>query len=273
MNINIVPKVGENVSDLDVIKEFSYDRLEIQLLTDDIPAFSKKAEDFLKAKDLKSLIIHLPSCICDWECILMNNEVETQFMSFVRDCCTLSNKYNTEIYILGHLETKMDILEKVKFKEWFGFLIRMVSDSKVYFLVENPSTEPYRAKTGEPFYKFVKSFNNPRVKCCLDICHYKVIKSLLGERYNLPEDLGQYVKSVHFSDFPMNSHPYDKNTHGIRHKNVISALCDLDFLNELGVDLENAFIVTEINETDYVNRPDLIQELRILKKIEKEHSL
>lgn len=273
MNINIFPKIAEDPNELGTIRDFLKDQLEIQLLSDDVTKFANKIENFLKKHKFKKIIVHLPMSLADWESILMNKEIETQFLAFVRQCTVLTDKYETEIYILGHLSMREIVLKKVQLKEWFGFLIRMVDNSKVYFLVENPTIEPYKAKTAEPFYKFVKSFNNNKVRCCLDLCHYRVMHSLLGDRYKLPEDIAQYVQSVHFSYYDETKHPYDENTHGIRHKNKEDMLEDLNFLKSIGIDISKTFIVTEINEKDYKNKPDLIEELKMITEINCEGNI
>ena len=269
MNINIVPKIGDNPKELWQIRDYIKDQLEIQLLSDDITKFANKVESFLENRKFKRIIVHLPMSMADWESLLMNKEVESQFLAFVRQCTVLSDKYGTEIYILGHLSMREIVLKKVQLKEWFGFLIRMVNHSKVYFLVENPTIEPYKTKNGEPFYKFVKDLNNSRVRCCLDLCHYRVMHSLLGDRYKLPEDIAQYVQSVHFSYYDESIHPYTENSHGIRHKNKEDILEDLKFLKSVGIDISKTFIVTEINEKDYKNKPDLVAELQMLTEIKK----
>lgn len=267
MKINVVPKIGEDYKELETIKEYLNDKLEIQLINSEIENFSKKIANFLKTIDLSLLIVHLPSEITDWEMIAFNKEIEHKFMNFIKDCIELSKKHNTHIAILGHLSTKYSTLKYIGFKEWFGFLVRMVQGEKISFLVENPTSEPYKAKSGEPFFKFVKDLNNEKVKCCFDICHYKIGKVLYGENYKLANDFGEYVFSVHFSELPIKEHVFEDKTHGRRHKTHGDIINDLFLLKDLGINYETVNIVTEINEEDYKNKPDLIAELQLIKEL------
>lgn len=267
MKINVVPKIGEDFKELEKIMKYLNGKLEIQLISCEIEKFSRKIEDFLKKIDLSLLIVHLPSEITDWEVIPFNKEIEHKFMTFVKDCMELSKKYNTHIAILGHLTTKYSTLKYIGFKEWFGFLVRMVQGYDVSFLVENPTTEPYKAKSGEPFIKFVKDFNNEKVRCCFDLCHYKIGKVLYGEHYKLTEDFGKYIFSVHFSELPIKKHIFEDKTHGRRHKTHGDIINDLFLLEDLGINYETVNIVTEINEDDYENKPDLIAELQLIKEL------
>lgn len=264
MLLKITPKLGEDTKELSLIDSFDYNSLEIQLLTYEIKNFKKILESFLKQKKLNDLIVHLPSELCDWELLPVNKDIETNFFMFVRDCIDLGEKYNTNIKILGHLSMRQIAIKTIDLKGWFGRLIRMVSGTKVSFLVENAVCEPYKAKNGESFYLFVKDLNNEKVKCCLDICHYNVAKFLYKDGYSLANDIGQYVESVHFSSLPVKESIYEPNTHGRKHKNKEDVLKELNLLKELGINLEKVFLVTEINEEDYSKRPDLISELELL---------
>lgn len=269
ININVVPKVGETTKELEIIKPFLEDKLEIQLLSSDFSDITKKTEEILKYKKLSLLIIHLPMAYTDWEITLLDDNIRSNFFHYVSKCCEFSKKYNVEIKILGHLNLRYEALLKTSLKDHFGFLIRMTNGYNVGFLIENPTTEPYKAKNplGEPFIRFVRDFNHEKIKCCFDLCHYNITKSLLGDRYSTPTDLANYVFSVHFSYFPMNKHVFEENTHGIKHPDKESILKDLKTLQKLGIDLSKAYIVTEINETDYINKPDLLTELNNFKEL------
>jgi sugar phosphate isomerase/epimerase len=164
---------------------------------------------------------------------------------------------------------RYEVIKHVGIKEWFGHILRMTSDSKVSFLIENPTTEPYKAKSGESFLRFVRDLNNPRVRCCFDLCHYNVGHFLLGDLYKMPNDLGEYTFSVHFSSLPIKEHLFEPNTHGRCHKTKEDLLKDLNTLKNTGIDLDTVYIVTEINENDYINKPDLIHELQLLTEIIK----
>lgn len=264
MCLKITPKLGEDINELKLINSFDYDSLEIQLLTYEIKKFKQIIESFIKEKNLNNLIVHLPSELCDWELIPVNKEIETDFFLFVRDCIDLGEKYNTNIKILGHLSMRYTIIKTIDLKSWFGRLIRMVSGTKVSFLIENAVCEPYKAKSGESFYLFVKELNNEKVRCCLDICHYNVAKFLYKDGYSLAEDIGEYVESVHFSSLPVKESIYEPRTHGRKHNNKEEILKELNLLQTLGINLEKIFLVTEINEEDYSKRPDLIYELELL---------
>lgn len=265
--INFVPKVAENVKDLEIIHDYVKDKIEIHLLSNDFSICAEKIEDYLKARELKLLIAHLPNLFTDWEVFLMNPPKKKELEDLVKKCVELSNKYNTEIRILGHMSVSYRVTAETPLKEWFKELVLLTGNSKVGFLVENSVTDPYKARYGESFLKFVRDFDNEKVRCCFDICHYNVLRSLLGDRYVQPDDLGKYTFSVHFSHFPMDKHVFDPDTHGIKHNDKDEIIIDLNLLEKFGIDYSKVYIVTEINETDYANRPDLLEELKNLTEI------
>lgn len=266
MKYSVIPKLSEKIEEFDTIKDFITDKLEIQLLKDNIHDFTKITEAYLK-KGIKTLIIHLPDTLSNWELMLMDDETKTEFTHYIKNLCDLSDKYSAELWVLGHLTLHYKQLQRIKFKEWFCFILRMVGEHNVNFLVENPTLEPYKTQQKEPFYMFVKDLNSPKVKCCFDLCHYRVHKFLLRDEYALPTDIGQYVKSIHFSTFPVKDKMFEKRIHGRKHKDANEILQDLELLRKLGINPEEVYLVTEINEEDYTNRPELIDELNYFREL------
>ncbi|MNT81720.1 hypothetical protein D3C72_2213430 [compost metagenome] len=54
-------------------------------------------------------------------------------------------------------------------------------------------------------------------------------------------------------------------THGVAHDDVKSVEKDIKLLEECGI--KNYNMVTEVSEDDYINRPDQIREIEMIRKI------
>ena len=58
-------------------------------------------------------------------------------------------------------------------------------------------------------------------------------------------------------------------THGRVHDSLESLKKDLKYLEDKGIKLKKVNLVTEINEEDYQNRPDMIKELELFEQLKK----
>ena len=58
-----------------------------------------------------------------------------------------------------------------------------------------------------------------------------------------------------------------ERTHGRVHDTLESLKKDLEYLEKKGIKLKKVNLVTEINEEDYQNRPDMIKELKLFDSI------
>ena len=269
----IVPKIGEDIIELNAIpKRFIKDKLELQLLTLDCSKYKEILMNFIEQyEQINTYILHIPFMFVSIQTIYSSEKLRNDFISFVIDCIKISKQYNKEINILFHMETPMKIFKYCGGLEWVKLIVSLVQDTNVYFLAENSMfTLESKDKQGGPFYHLVKEIDDPHLRICFDICHSQVNKNLFGENYGLAEDIGKYTKSIHFSYVVNNDGFKDGKTHGRVHPDIPALKKDLEFLNNHGFDLSRTYLVTEINEEDYLNRPDLIKELEQLEEIQKE---
>lgn len=265
----IVPKVGEDISNGKPIEAFIKDKIELQLLSTDM----LKYKDFVKAwidkyPRIETYILHIPFLFVTVFDIYSSQKLQREFNVFVSDMIKLSMQYKKHFHILFHMATPMKTFEYCGGVEYVKYLDRLIQDTDVNFLVENSTfTLENRTKEGGPFYQLVKQIDSPKIRCCFDICHNQINKNLYQSEYDLPADIGKYTKSIHFSSTLNHDGFIDKKTHGRAHENIGTLIDDLEFLQNHGFDLNTTFLVTEINEDDYVKRPDLIKELKNLEQI------
>lgn len=59
-----------------------------------------------------------------------------------------------------------------------------------------------------------------------------------------------------------------RDTHGQPHPTLLSVMEDLKYLEVKGVDIDKVWLVLEVAETDYSNRPNLIHEIKLLQEAE-----
>ena len=267
----VVPKLSEDISQAKNIDGFIQDKLEIQLMQTDMSTYPITFRKWVSAYPrIKTYILHIPFLFVSIASINSSRKLREEFDEFVANMIKESFFLNKEIYILFHIDIKTEILEKTGAINYIEHLIRMVENTNVSFLGENSIfTLENRAKDGGPFYQVVKRINSNKLRCCFDICHSTVNQLMFGKDYDLAADIGKYTKSIHFSSTLNNDGWRDKKTHGRAHKNKGTLIADLLFLEEKGFDLENTFLVTEINEEDYNNRPDLLKELTNIKEIKE----
>lgn len=266
----VVPKVSEKIDDMNCLPNpFIADKIELQLLSPQCSKYKDFLMDFINQyPNINTYILHIPFLFVSIHMIYSSEKLRREFVAFIVDCIKISNKYNKEINILFHMETPIKIFEHCGGIEWVNFIVSLVQDTNVYFLVENSMfTLENKDKDGGPFYHLVKRIDNPHLRICFDICHSQINENLFEDKYGLAKDIGKYTKSIHFSYTANNDGYKDGKTHGRVHPNIDALENDLQWLIEKGFDLNNTYLVTEINEDNYTKRPDLIKELSLLEEV------
>ena len=113
-----------------------------------------------------------------------------------------------------------------------------------------------------------KEFNSEKLKFCFDICHWQASENAMKGEISLISEYIKGIKNIHFSMTKDNDGYINKeSTHGVVHDSLETCISDLKYLQEKGIDLSKVNIVTEINEIDYKNRPDMCKEIEFLKEI------
>ena len=157
-------------------------------------------------------------------------------------------------FIVAHAEVTLNIFEKMG-----GYELLEECSGIIY--LENSIAMP----TGYDFsvdsaWQIAEIAGVPTV---CDLVHLQATEYLYGVRQTVPAD----CRYFHFAACLDKDGVRDKpKTHGRRHRCYEDILWDMQYLRERGATLEDAAVCTEISETDYVNRPDMNQELEWLRK-------
>ena len=116
--------------------------------------------------------------------------------------------------------------------------------------------------------KILDNFKSEKLSMCLDICHLQASESFMKCDISLTKEQIKRIKNIHFSMTVDNDGYRDKErTHGRVHDTLESLKKDLEYLEKKGIKLKKVNLVTEINEEDYQNRPDMIKELKLFDSI------
>lgn len=270
--MTIVPKIAENdLNNLNNIRPYILDKIEIQMLSDDLNEGFKNSTEIIDKLDcLKYVVLHLPFSCVNICYIHSNYKLESTFINFVVEVMKYSLKKNIEIDILFHLDMRYKYFKGMEGLSFLKYIIGLVEGTQVGFLLEN-SIINLGMSTNELInvVALSKEFNNEKLKFCFDICHWQGSENVMKGEISLISEYIDCVKNIHFSMTKDNDGYIDKeNTHGVGHDSLESCILDLKYLENKGIDLEKVNIVTEINEIDYKNRPDMCKEINYLKEIE-----
>ena len=266
----IVPKVDEKSYPIsEELGQRIRDKLEIQLIGIDVELSFENAKRVISQfDDLKVLILHMSEELVCFDFVASHKHLREAFIRVLSQIVSLSNEKNLEIYLLTHLMQPMRFYKHSEGKKWLQYYLDMIEGTNVNILIENSLPDIRFSQPYDTALSQLLELKHPKLFMCLDICHWFASCNLLQRDIEFPKELVSRIKSVHFSATLNNDGwLYKKETHGRVHPSIDSCERDLQFLKKLGVDFNSTFIVAEINESDYVLRPDLITELNYLDAI------
>lgn len=270
MELNLCPKVDEDLKGLRTLKHYIRNSLEVQLLTLDTEKHMTMVNKILNEnRNITYLTLHLPISSCDIEDILSNRMLCTSVYQLIFVCNVASKKYKININILMHCSTPH---EKLVFRGWEVKLRELlcICDNDVNVLLENTiAIQPTTFKI-EPAMDVVDKMNHPRLYMCLDICHLHYQTRLQkmciqdSSEYYTNTLKSKRIKQVHFSSAMYRGSLYSVDNHSNTHVSLSSCMDDIYLLKTLGI--ESTYIVPEVYEDDYNTRENEIKEIQLLKE-------
>ena len=275
MNLTVVPKVDENweVKDSLILDQLRQQgKLEIQMLNKNyLEQFSKCQDVIRKAKSVQKLdtvILHLPLGNHDIDYVVSNTALRYNIGELFRKADRLATELNIFIYVLFHTTDEYHKLVALGALELIKDMLDMTDNTGI--LIEN-SIRSLRVNPNSKIQidLLFDNLQHKRLQACFDICHLQAQENALEREYSLYESFINNIKTIHFS-YTANHDGYkDKSTHGIVHNNVDDFIKDLDYLRNKGIDIDKVWLVLEIQEKDYINRPNLCKEIELAKLASK----
>ncbi len=240
------------------------------MMNGDLFEHLEKCKAIITKLNLSYVVLHLPFDYCALFQCSMGEKNKVQTLMFFIECIKFAEKNNVEIDILFHIGTTS---EKAYIQgETFDFLHKLntvVKGTKVGILLENETGNPAIFENNkEMFELWTDKGYGSEVKFCLDICHTQATEYLFQTEIVYPKETLDRVTNIHFS-YTVDKLGYRNKTetHGRVHRTIEECQKDLFYLQKKGIDLSKVKIVTEINENDYENRPDMLQEIEFLKAL------
>lgn len=271
MSLTIVPKIDENweVRDGLVLKQIKQQgKLEIQMLNKNYLEQFDKCSEIIKSlqgiQKLDTVILHLPLGVHDIDYVIVNTALRYNIGELFRKADKLGSKLHIFIYVLFHTTDEYYKLVDLGGLEFIKDMLNMTRN--VGILIEN-SIRSLRVNPNQKI-QIDLLFDNiqyERVSACFDICHLQAQENALWRKYSLQESFIDNIKTVHFSYTANNDGYRDKSTHGIAHRDIDEFEKDLEYLKEKWVDINKVWLVLEVQETDYINRPNLCKEIELAK--------
>ena len=266
-----MPKIDENqyIGEQDFLKYIN-DKLEIQLLNANfMVSFESVKYIISRLPNLKYIVLHLPERYVDIGFLHSCYKYEVQFIKLIVECIKYTTDKDLYIDILFHGRMNYTAFEDIDGIEFLEFITRLVRDTKVGFLIENSLFDTcIKDYSRDTVVKIFDNFKSDKLSMCLDICHLQASESYMKQDISLTKEQIKRIKNIHFSMTVDNDGYIDKErTHGRVHDSVESLKKDLKYIEEKGIKLKKVNLVTEINEEDYQNRPDMVKELELFDSI------
>lgn len=275
----IVPKFGEkdfNVSDelIGVIEG----KIELHMSTKDYKISLGNCIQVINnikvRTPINEVVLHLPYSLHTFETITLSEKNMYGFKEFIRNVEYYSIEAGVKIGILLHQESSLELLESVD-PGYTGIyeLLNFIRHDSVYLLVENclPYLNSAVPNVVQAF-ELLQNIKHDKLLSCLDVCHSRCHENVFNTKFIIPEDIKSRIKWIHFADTLNNDGYNDKSTHGVKHTSMQRVYNDLEFLVNNEIDLTDLPVVSEINETDYKLRPNMLAEIRMLKLVRSNFS-
>ena len=274
----IAPKFGEHNTHIhpEVLMDFE-GILEIQMVDKDLDASFERCRALITSSNLiNEAILHMPFGLHLIESFMMDTDNHDKLIKFIINCIRLGDSNNINIGILFHLEFGSELFDICGGEQYVRYLHSLIQDTNVFFVFENGMVNfnCYDTKIETSFDVMHRIIDLDRAVFCLDVCHLKSHENAVNHSISIPKEIIDKIHSIHFSATLNNDGFIDKkNTHSLLHRSLADVVEEFKYLSDKGIDLDNSIIVTEITEKDYVNRPDMIKELALVRSARKKLNL
>ena len=271
----IMPKIDENqyIGEQKFLKYID-DRLEIQLLHENyMVGFESVKYIISRLPNLKYVTLHLPERYVDIGFLHSCYRYEVQFIKLIVECIKYTADKDLYIDILFHGRMNYTAFEDIGGIEFLKYITYLVRDTKVGFLIENSLFDTcISSYEKDTVVRILDAVKSDKLSMCLDICHLQASESYMQCDFELSKEQKKRIKNIHFSMTVDNDGYRDKaKTHGRVHDNLENLKKDLKYLEDKGIKLNKVNLVTEINEEDYQNRPDMIKELELFEQLKNKN--
>lgn len=272
--MRILPKIGENEERMhpDLLDKINESKgCEIQLLTD-IPdiAFSNAMKSLEKFNlNIDYIIVHVPFSMIMLDMVYRNDNYRYHYVKFINRVLDYSETNKVRIDIVTHVNPSYSQFNALGTEDFLMGILAAINRSRVRLLIENSiislNEDDNAESTEEAIFRQIR---HPHLKFCLDLCHLQASENVLQKSRCLTQGLLENISNIHFSaTLDNDGYRNKKSTHGRAHRCLDDVLNDLRYLQNKGIDIEGVNIVLEINEDDYVNRPDLLREIHYFNEI------
>jgi len=222
--------------------------------------------------NLKEIIVHPPLENYNLELLVLKNRemIKKQLNKLVE----LSEKLDIELCIIYHTYLTQKQYKATGISDIIKEYMKILENKKVTMLIENLFMMLDEKKECSAI-EICKYINHPNLKACIDTTHMhckaniykKDFNKMIHEELN-KEDCKKYVKQIHFASALENDGYIEKKrTHGRKHESFESLKKEIDWLEEFEM-LDKNYI-TEVSEEDYYSRKDQIEEIKMLKQLNK----
>ena len=269
--LNIMPKIDENqyIGEQEFLRYIG-DKIEIQLLHENyMVGFESVKYIISRLPNLKYITLHLPERYVDIGFLHSCYRYEVQFIKLIVECIKFTSDKDLYIDILFHGRMNYTAFEDIDGIEFLKYITYLVRDTKVGFLIENSLFDTcISSYEKDTVVRILDAVKSDKLSMCLDICHLQASESYMQCNFELSKEQKKRIKNIHFSMTVDNDGYRDKSrTHGRVHNNLENLKKDLKYLEDKGIQLKKVNLVTEINEEDYQNRPDMIKELELFEQL------
>ena len=279
--MDIIPKISEydfeNLNNFILNKIKNIHKCEIQMLQDNLNLSFENTKKVIETFDnnVKYIVIHLPFTQLYLDLICFNDRTRLEVIKFVKDVVKYSIKTDINIDILFHINPSIAWVRGTDTCRYLDYLLTLVNGTNVGILIENCIVSLNEDDEFEASEDFIfEHWSNPHLKFCLDICHLQASENAMNKEMRLSDAVIRNTKNIHFSmTLDHDGYRDKKRTHGRRHFTAEDVKCDLEYLENKGINIHDVNIVAEINEEDYTNRPDLIHELYLFERLNKDYML
>jgi len=242
----------------DILEEFNFEK---QII--------RRKEEF---PNLKEIIVHPPLENYNLELLVLKNReiIKRQLKKLVE----LSEKLDLKLCIIYHTYWTQKQYRATGLANIIKEYMKILENKNVTMLIENLFMMLDEKKECSAI-EICKYINHPNLKACIDTTHMhckaniykKDFNQMIHEELN-EEDCKKYVKQIHFASALENDGYIEKKrTHGRKHESLESLKKEINWLEEFGMIDKN--YITEVSEEDYYSRKDQIEEIKMLKQLNK----
>jgi hypothetical protein len=274
--MKIIPKIADSdYNNLDYIKHFisDTDSVELQMLDSDFLSSFNKCRIILdRYTNINYVVLHVPFSMLNIESYLCNRETERSFVQLIVESIKYSLSRDISIDILFHCACRAMDFGSMGGFSFLNHITAIASGTPVSFLIENSIINPNmddKEMTVEESILVNTKYTN--INFCFDLCHWQSSEYMISEELEIPVVMLNKLKNIHFS-FTRNHEGFKNKvrTHGVSHYEDLGILRDLNYIKRKGIDLNKVNVVTEINESDYIHRPDMTKEIKLLKLLDSD---